>query len=176
MDMLRIEVGKPYLPALGLGEGVRFDVRETGCELVYGFDAPAPKEVAAMKAGQQFEIRFAPLGGIIWVTSKCGSLEWTDAPYNPRLSGGLPDPSVIKDNSGLGLILLMLDSRDAVVKSGRFIGLGTEFSRVLLEEAARTRQQAMTARAGELSIAGTMAKYTTKQLAEMARPEARFRL
>jgi len=170
------EVGKPYLPALGLGEGVRFGIGETGCELVYGFDAPTLKEVAAMKGGHPFEIRFAPLGGIIWVTSKCGSLEWTDAPYNPRLSGGLPDPSAIKDGSGLSLVLLMLDSRDAVVKSGRFIGLGTGFSRELLEEAARTRKQAMTVRAAELSIAGTMARLTTRQLAEMARPEARFKL
>ena len=83
------EVGKPYLPALGLGEGVRFGIDGSGCFLMYEFNRPTDAEVSATKSGQPFEIKFVTVNGIIWILSKCGTLRWTDAPYNPRLSSSL---------------------------------------------------------------------------------------
>ena len=170
------EVGKPYLPALGLGEGVRFSIGPDGASLIYGFDNPTPKEVEATKSGQAFEIRFVTLSGIIWVLSKCGTLSWTDAPYNPRLSGDFPDLASVIDGAGLGMTLMMLDSRDAVVKSARLIGLGTEFSRRLLEEAINVKRQPMTMTQAGLSIQRTMQSYPTSQLVKMAPTWARFKL
>ena len=174
--MTRFEVGKPFLPALGLGEGVRFEIGASGATLIYGFSNPTSDEVRATKSGQAFEIRFVTIDGIIWILSKCGNLEWTDAPYNPRLSTGIPGPESITDGGGLGLTLMMLDSGDAVVKSVRLIGLGTEFSRQLLAEAYRCRQQAMTIAQSALSINKAMQAYTTSQLVQMAPPLARYRL
>lgn len=174
--MNTFEVGKPYLPALGLGEGARFSIGPDGAFLLYAFDRPKPAEVAAMGSGQAFEIRFATIGGIVWILSKCGTLHWTDAPYNPRLSEGIPEPASITDGSGLGLTLVMIDSRDAVVKSARLIGLGTDFSRRLLEEAQTVRKQALTMTQAGLSIHRTMTSYATAQLAKMAPSWARYRI
>ena len=170
------EVGKPYSPAFGLGEGARFSIAMDGALLMYAFDRPTSDEVGQMASGKGFEIRFATLGGIIWIMSKCGTLEWTDSPYNPRLSSNLPDPSSITDGGGLGLTLVMIDSSDAVVKSVRLIGLGTDFSRKLLAESLSVRQMPMTVSDATKSINQTMLKYSTKQLAGMAPNSAKFRL
>ena len=103
-----LEVGKPYLPALGLGEGVRFNIGPDGAILIYCFDRPTPREVQAMGSGKDFEIRFVTVDGIMWILSKCGDLEWTDAPYNPRLSAGISSLAVIANGAGLGLTLVLM--------------------------------------------------------------------
>ena len=168
MDRSVFEVGKPYLPAIGLGEGVRFGIDGTGCTLMYCFNRPTDAEVAAMRSGQSFEIRYITINGIIWILSKCGNLNWTDAPYNPRLSSNLPDPESIQDGSGLALTSIMLDSKDAVVKSARLIGLGTDFSRQLASEVLKVRSQPMTVREAGMSINQTMQMHSTRRLVQMA--------
>jgi hypothetical protein len=174
--MITFEVGKPYLPALGLGEGVRFNIGPDGAFLLYGFDRPTVKEVAAVGTGQSFEIRFVTIDGILWILSKCGSLEWTDSPYNPRLSRSIPGKQSIVDGAGLGLTLVMCDSRDAVVKYVRYIGLGTEFSRRLLEEAAILKEIPQSMAEADASIQRTMLMFPTSKLAGMAPSWARFKL
>ena len=169
------EVGKVYKPAIGIGEGVRFDISSAGATLMYVFDAPSPDEVAQMRSGKRFEIRYTEINGILWITSKCGDLEWTDAPYNPRLSSGLPDPD-FNDGEGLALTLVMIDARDAVVKSVRLIGLGTRFSHYLTEKALELREQPMTATAANSSIVQTMMMFDSRQLADIAPSQARFRV
>ena len=170
-----IEVGKPYEPIIGMGEGVRFDLSPSGGLLLYSFDRPATDEIDQMKSGKGFEIRFAELGGIIWITSKCGNLEWADAPYNPRLSSGIPAPN-LEDGQGIALTLVMVDARDGVVKSARLIGLGTKFSQCLLEKAVELRKQPMTMTEATGAINRIMMKYTSRQLSDMASGQARFRI
>lgn len=177
MEFSKFEVGKPYTPALGLGEGVRFGINPDGAVLMYGFSNPTAEEVNATKSGQPFEIRFVTLNGIIWILSKCGDLAWTDAPYNPRLDSSAPlDPASIGDGEGLMLTLMMLNSDNAVVRSVRAIGLGTDFSRRLLTEVSKVRQQAMTLREASASIQRTMVTYPTNMLVQMTRTENRFKL
>ena len=169
------EVGKVYKPAIGIGEGVRFDLSYAGATLMYVFDAPSPDEVAQMRSGKSFEIRYTEQCGIIWVTSKCGNLAWTDAPYNPRLSSDLP-PAYYEDGEGLALTLVMIDARDAVVKSVRLIGLGTRFSHDLTETAMALREQPMTMAEAHNAITYTMARCTSEDLAKVAPSFARFRI
>ena len=169
------EVGKVYEPFVGMEEGVRFNLSSSGATLVYAFNNPTPDEVAQMQAGKRFEIRFVEFGGIIWITSKCGNLEWTDAPYNPRLSTGLP-ASEFEDGEGIALTLVMIDSRNGVVKSTRLIGLGTNFSRYLMEEATGLRSCPMTILDASTSIVHTMDRFSSRQLADISQNAARFRL
>ena len=173
--MEAFEVGKVYKPAVGIGEGVRFNLSYDGAVLIYAFDNPTAREIAETKSGKSFEIRYTEVNGIIWVTSKCGDLEWTDAPYNPRLSSSLPDPD-FADGEGLALTLVMLDSMSGVVKSTRLIGLGTRFSHYLTEKAIELKDQSMTMAEANRSISQTMAMYSSDQLANIATSQARFRL
>lgn len=174
--IMDIAVGKVFTPAARMGEGCIFNIDMRGATLVYAFKAPTREEVIATKSGQAFEIRFAVVDGIIWVTSKCGGLEWVDAPYNPRLSTFVPAPETITDGVGLTTVLAMADSRSGIVQSARLIGLGTEFSRNLLRVANEERAKSMTVREAELNISKAMDKYSTIQLADMAKPENRFKL
>ena len=174
MEFSVFKVGQVYQPAVGIGEGVKFTLSKDGALLLYSFDSPAAEEVAEMKAGKGFEIRFVTLGGIIWVMSKCGDLDWADAPYNPRLVGALPEEPEGKE--GTALTLVMVDSRSGVVKSVRLIGLGSDFSRALLKEATEVRSKAMTVMDANRSINNTMMRYDTKSLVRMAPSYARFKL
>ena len=169
------EVGKPYEPAIGMGEGVRFTLSSEGGLLLYVFDNPTSEEIDQMRSGKGFEIRFATINGIIWVTSKCGDLEWTDAPYNPRLSGGLPAPD-FEDGEGIALTLVMINAMDGVVKSVRLIGLGTSFSHYLVERSIELRDQPMTMVEANHSINQTMLRNSSRQLADIAPSQARYRL
>ena len=175
MEYSVFEVGKVYKPAVGIGEGVRFTLSSGGAVLMYAFDNPTAKEIEQTKSGKKFEIRYTEINGIIWITSKCGDLEWTDAPYNPRLSSGFPAPD-FADGEGIALTLVMLDSRNSVVKSTRLIGLGTRFSHYLTEKAIELKNQPMTMTEASRSINQTMLRYTSEQLANLAPSQARFRL
>ena len=92
-----IEVGKTFLPALGMGEGIKFGIDSGGATLMYMFDSPTRQEIRATKSGKRFEIRFITIDGIIWILSKCGNLNWVDAPYNPRLLSSALDSISITD-------------------------------------------------------------------------------
>lgn len=179
--MESIKVGSVYKPAVGMGEGVKFTLSFDGALLLYAFDDPTPEEIAEMKAGKSFELRYAEIAGILWVTSKCGNLEWTDAPYNPRLSSSLP-PSDFEEGEGLALTLVMVDSRTAVVKALRVIGLETRFSHDLAETASWIKEfgdpidEPMTEHEAESLIRHTMATCSSEHLAKIAPSHARFRL
>ena len=167
MQMTQLEVGKPFPVMAGRGEGVIFNIDDAGAMLIYNFRRPTEKEIAAVKQDQPFEIRFLELDGIIWILSKCGSLEWTDAPYNPRTSqlGNLPS---FGENQGLGLTLMMTDANTAIIKSLRMIGLGTKFSKALIEATANQRAMPMDDYEVAASINNTMNRYSTSQLCQMA--------
>ncbi len=167
------EVGKVYEPAIGMSEGVRFDLTSSGGILLYGFNNPTAHEVEQMKAGKHFEIRYTEMNGILWITSKCGDLAWTDAPYNPRLSSGLPDID-FEEGEGIALSLVMIDVPSGIVKSARLIGLGTRFSRYLTEKAIEVREQPMTIMEANRSINATMAMCSSEDLAKVAPSQARF--
>ncbi len=165
--MTQLEVGKPFPVMAGRGEGVIFTIDDSGAMLIYNFRRPTEKEIAAVKQDQPFEIRFLELDGIIWILSKCGSLEWTDAPYNPRASSLSVLPS-FGESQGLGLMLLMTDASTAIIKSLRMIGLGTKFSKALIETTAKLRATPMDDYEVAASINNTMNRYSTSQLCQMA--------
>lgn len=163
-----IEVGKPYEPIARLSEGVYFDLDDSGARLIYHFARPTEKEIAAMQSGKDFEIKMTELRGILWIVSKCGALNWTDAPYNPRaslLSDSFPRTG---SGDGIALQLIMSDARTAEVKSLRLIGLGAAFSAALLEAAQRLRVDGMAPSDVQSAIDEVMQTYSTTQIASMA--------
>lgn len=163
-----MKVGQPYAPMQGRSEGCYFDIDTAGARLIYHYRSPTEKELAAVREGRPFEIRFCELGGLIWITSKCGALPWNDAPYNPRTSA-LPDGfEEITAGHGLALLLAMIDFNTSVVQSLRLIGLGEDFSRKLIGTAARLREQVMTVREYRASMQNTMARYSSDGLSKMA--------
>ena len=163
-----LEVGKTYMPVVGRPEGVFFDLDEAGYTLIYNFDRPTSAEVSAISAGQPFEIRYTVLSGAIWILTKCGSLNWTDAPFNPHLSLNYADPLETSPGKGTALTVIMTNSADGVVQHIRLIGLGTDFSTALREEVIRLHRAQFDRAAYDSGLASVYAKYPTKALVRMA--------
>lgn len=165
---MNLEVGKPYAPLSGRGEGVIFDINDAGARLFYNFNNPTREEIESAKAGQPFQMKFVELNGIIWILSKCGDLQWTDAPYNPRASiyTNIHTPG---ESQGLLLTLCVSDCRTAEIKSIRTIGMEHKFSVALIEATERVRNTPMDYWAVYDSINATMLKYSTKDLVNMAK-------
>lgn len=163
-----LEVGKPYMPIVGRPEGVFFDLDEAGYTLIYNFDKPTEAEISAASADQPFEIRYAVLSGAIWILTKCGSLNWTDAPFNPHLSLNYADPLEPTPGTGTSLTFIMTDATDGIIKHLRLIGLGTDFSAALREEVIRIHSAPFDREAYDSGLASVYAKYSTKVLVRMA--------
>lgn len=168
-----IEVGKPFAPLVGMGEGVVFEASDEGYTLAYCFNRPTQKELGQMAAGVPFEIRFAVLDGVIWILSKCGSNEWTDAPYAPQLTKSATIIHPV-DGQGTALTLMMVDSPEGVVRTLRLIGLGSDFSRKLATAIGEVGAMPFDRAAYDRKLASTMSKYSTKDMVAMA--QARWKL
>ncbi len=162
------QVGEKYAPITGRPEGVIFDIDDAGAILIYNFAAPTQKEIDATKAGNRFEIRFIEMGGIIWILSKCGSLEWTDSPYDPHLSVNLTELRRPDPGQGLSLTLMMTDANTTEIKSLRLIGLGEKFSNRLIDTVERVRAKPFDFHIHSLAISAVMAVYDTRKLVDLA--------
>lgn len=172
--MMNLEVGKPYPLIAGRGEGVIFDIDDDGAKMFILLDRPTEREIAAVRSGQPFQLKLLEKDGILWILSKCGDMQWMDAPYNPRASiyTHLEQP---ESGQGLALRLVMADSRTAVVKHIRLIGLDEKFSHALIEAADRLRNTPMDWQETQRSISATMLRYQTKELVSMAAHSFRLR-
>ncbi len=170
---MEIQVGKP-LPVSLDGDGVIFTVDNGGAMLIYNLTAPTKDEIDAMKAGQPFEIRYAELGGILWIVSKCGSMPWSDAPFNPKLCTIRNWPE-FQDGEGLSLALILTDAQDSTVQSARLIGLSTRFSRQLMADTKRLMIADMTASELNESIQRVTKNYRTCDLVRMSKCYCKIR-
>lgn len=138
MKIRNLSVGEVYQLTYGKPEGIYVDVDASGILLVYNFIRPTESEVEQMSAGKSFEIRFTRIEDALYILTKCGKLNWTDAPYNPHLSHA-ELPPVTNNVDGYALTLLMVDAATGVIKSVRLIGLGNKFSKALKSEIDRLR-------------------------------------
>lgn len=170
-----IKLGSPLPNVSGHGEGAIFHADENGYILVYNFDRPTQDEIAQMHEGCPFEIAYTVIGGAIWILSRCGTLEWADAPFHPALSprwDRLPAPA---GTEGHALTLIMTDATDTTVKSLRVIGLGHGFSVKLREEIRSLAQKSFDPEEYGRSINNTLAAYSTKKLLSMASEKWRLK-
>lgn len=177
--MQTYNVGGPFLPTQGKGEGVFFDADAGGYTLVFNFSRPTEKEIASVKSSEPFEIRYTSLNDILYITVKAGSLEWVDMPFAPWLSDRYEQLVIPEnENEGSALSVYMVDANTNVLKSMRLIGLGHKFSVSMLEEIRKIRfkREGKPVSMSEYNaeVARVQQAYTTKELVKMA--SARFKL
>ena len=173
--MAELKIGGTLPQFAGRGEGTFFEAGANGYTLVYLLDRPRPDEIAAMSAGQSFDIRSLTLNGAVWILTKCGSMAWTDAPYSPHMSAHVSELIEPTDPAqGTLLTLILLDTRTTEIKALRAIGLGHDFSRQLYRDI-----QAELAKPFGTDyyrrVAATQAAYSTKKLADLASNRWRLR-
>ena len=131
MEISNLAVGETFLPLYGKPEGIYIDVDPSGILLMYNFMHPTQSEIDQMGTEKPFEIRYVRIQDALYILTKCGNLNWTDAPYNPHLSRQPELQPITDDVSGYALTLLMVDAATNIIKSVRLIGLGNKFSKEL---------------------------------------------
>lgn len=160
-------VGKIYKDFVNHKEEVRIDMDTSGIIIYIFFDGMTKEESANIGGGSRFEIRFLELEDMLMFSIKCGNLNWMDAPYSPHL--GLSRQGIInmiyKDNTGIPLTLIGVDSVTGIIKNIRLVGMGTEFSNYLLESAHRLKNKEFNMTSFDHNLQTIYKVFTSEQLA-----------
>lgn len=173
--MEKLEVGGKFSLLAGQPEGTFFEITESGPVWFFNYANPTGSEIAAMSAGSPFEIRTIELSDVLWILVKCGDQPWTEAPYNPRLSKS-PVLNPIEDGvSGYALTLVMVDAATQIIRHIRTVGLGNKFSRQLKASVDSLLASPFDRIAYFQAIQNTQNKYTTAQMAKIAKNYWRLR-
>lgn len=172
----RIEVGKQLDGFKGRSEGVLFEFDASGALLIIMFDKPTAEEIAQVAQDAPFEIRFTELADEMFVTVKCGTLNWMDAPYSPHLSQDIPDTQEVEGGAGIALQLVMVDVSTGLVKSLRIIGLGTSFSRSFLRCVKSKLDRPFDRSKYDFAINSVYAMRGSRQIADAATASNRYKL
>lgn len=162
-----ISVGEPYSRVVGKREGCYFDINYPNIELIYNYAHPTQEEIKQFGSDIPFEIRAVEFNDIIFITTKCGSLPWNDAPYNPQLGNcelDIVDPGY----EGYALQLIMTDSPSGTVKHLRLIGLGNDFSIKFRELILANKSKNIPLNLYELKLSQVYASYKSSKLADFS--------
>ena len=162
MEMLK--VGTPYNRVSNRGEGVFFDIRYPTIELIYNMKKPTEREIEQVQSNKPFEIRVCEIEDVIIVTSKLGSLQWMDAPYNPNLGDCRLD-ELESDTQGYGLYFLLTDSPSGIIKHIRMVGLSNNFSHEFRSLAMENKQKNISVETHDTKIRNVFLRYTSEELA-----------
>lgn len=146
-----------------------FDITDSGAVLLIFFQSPDAYEVEQFQSGKPFEIRFTELNDIIVITTKFGSLEWIDSPYNANLSKNLTKLELPRDGQGLGLTVIFADSYTGEVKNIRLISLSTNFTKKLFDCIMENKVKPFSQATYYANVAILMNKYTTKDIVKMSK-------
>lgn len=162
MNMQALVVGKKCCEPSK--DDIRFDLTDSGAELVIKFARPTDAEIKAIKSGAA-QFRLAQIDGVIFFLSRFGSLPWMDAPYCWVYSNYTlctPNPG-----EGIALTIIFVDAATGILKSTRVVGLSTEFSVALLEMVAN-QPKPQNRDTYLKSIASIYAQYDTNNLIDLA--------
>lgn len=165
--MTEFKVGSVMPEFQGKQEGTLFQMDDSGMMFVVFFDSPTDFEIKQFDQGARFEFRFLELGKILFPMFKLGGLNWMDAPFFPQKSEcGFER---ITDGSGYALTVMLVDSKTAVLKSLRLIGLGHEFSKDFRSAAISLRDLPFDQQQAQSDLARITQTYPTSQLVKMSR-------
>ncbi|MHB8171192.1 MAG: hypothetical protein ACYDG6_06585 [Thermincolia bacterium] len=113
--------------------GAVFEYTPSGPMLVIAFNNPTPQEIEAAKTGQ-VELALYETDPVIFILHRIKGLEtWSDSPFSIRIYQNLEFDwsEEIQEGQGLGLFIVLIDSRTGIVKALRMVGTSTEFAREL---------------------------------------------
>jgi hypothetical protein len=106
----------------------------SGPTLVIAMTGMTSKEAKKIRQGK-IEFKLFEREGILFLLTQIpGAMDWSDAPFHIGLySDGRTVPEEIPDGGGWGLTVIGIEARDSIIKALRFIGLGTDFSRKMID-------------------------------------------
>ena len=168
-----LAVGETYPLVEGRREGVFFDIRYPTVELIYNMRKPTKREIEQVAAGRQFEIRAIELNEVIFVTTRFGTLQWMDSPYDPRL-GDCQLDAIEPGTKGYGMWFLLTDSPSGTIRHLRLIGLGHGFSSQFRDLVYANKAKDIAVDEHDRRVRELYARYTSREIAELS--SLRYRL
>lgn len=132
--MHRFEVGGYfYGEPKRLQEGIRMGYDDSGLYLTACLDRLTEKEIDKLRIGKA-EFALYENSGILFLLAKIpGVLSWSDAPFHIKLYEDERKVPEIPEGAGLALTIYGIEATTGKIKSMRLIGLGTKFSRELVQ-------------------------------------------
>lgn len=121
------------------GEGCKFDITDSGCELITFFNRPSLKEIEQFKTGK-LKFGYYTYKNVIMFLVKVGDLNWMDMPYSVHLSENLTGFQELGEGQGLSLVLYLVDAADGILKSMRLVGLNTRLTKGLIEAVNKQKE------------------------------------
>lgn len=152
-------------------EGVRFDVTESGMEMLVYINRPSLNEIEEIKK-KDLKLALTSSKGIIFIMSKFGTLQWFDAPYSVHLSKPF-ELDKLEEGIGYALNITLVDAATGIVKAMRLVGMPTRFSRKLAREIDEQRYLDFDKEEYIRNIQSIYSNYSTKDLLKRAFVECR---
>lgn len=146
-------------------EGIKFDVDDSGCNLIITFKSPSNQEIKCIR-WDKLKIGYYTEEEAILLLFKFGNMKWMDAPYSVHLSKQLNQIQGIADGIGLPLTVYFVDGNTGILKVMRLLGLPTNFSRELASSIKTQKSMAFDNYRERINL--IFSKYTTKELVKLA--------
>ena len=155
-------------------EGVYFETRESGAELIMAFDRPSKSEIKDTKLGK-IQMGYYVRGPVIFIVCKIGSMPWMDAPYSIRLYdkydmdlSWIDDIVPSDDHVGFAITIQLIDIRTGILYAIRLIGASHKFSVGLRNEIRKQQTQKFSEENHDKIIKEVYSSLTSEDLARRA--------
>ena len=165
--MGKIEVGKLFKEDVTrYSEGIKFDITDSGCNLLIYYVDPTTEEKEAITKGD-FKYGYFREGNVILMLFRFGNQQWMDAPYSVHLSKNLTQLQDITGTQGFALNIYLINANNGILEGMRLVGLNTRLSKMLREDVLK--QKDLTYDGFPIKLNEIYRKYTTKSLVSMAK-------
>lgn len=147
----------------------RLDYDNTGLHLVVCLDRMTEEEIEKLKTGRAEFALYLKDGILFFLVRIPGVLDWSDAPLHLGLYTTPPALPEIPEGLGLSLTIYGIEATDGVLKAMRLVGLGTKFSRRIVDTLKLQQRQGPVVRQEiEMSIARIQREYTSADMLRYA--------
>lgn len=126
--MRKIEVGQKIENMVFQGDGIKFDMDDSGGVLLLSMSRPSHEEIESVKG--DLKLALTEKNGCLFILVKFGSMDWMDAPYHVQLSKNLTKLQPLEEGMGYSCNIILYDET-CTVRVLRLIGFSTKFSRLL---------------------------------------------
>lgn len=152
-----------------LPDHTRLNYDDTGLQLTVCLSRLTEKEIKKLKNGPAEFALYRKEGILFFLVRIPGVLDWSDAPLHLGLYTTPPALPEIPEGLGLSLTIYGIEATDGVLKAMRLVGLGTKFSRRIIDTLKlQQRQGRVNRREIEMQIARIQREYASADMLRYA--------
>jgi len=165
--MIKLEVGKQFKEGITrYGEGCKFDIDDTGCNLIFYYNNPSEEEIKDITKGN-VKYGYYKEDNVLLMLFKFGEQQWIDSPYSIHLSKHLTKLQEITEGIGYAVNIYLVNANNGNLEGMRLISLSTKTSKMLRMDILEQKES--TYDGFEKTLSNIYNKYPTKMLVSMCK-------